>query len=87
MSQGSTVGPHSALAGKKTVQPALEVGLGAGSLLQCQHSPPLQAIDAAGNLAGEPKLGSTIHVADMEGCLLEAAAVNADLQLGEATFC
>jgi len=62
--------------------PALEVGLDAGQQLSVVHHPPLADVTDEGGVGPPTRLGIRMHTADLEGTLLQAAAANANVQLG-----
>ena len=53
--------------------------------LNVVHQPPLMEVTPEGGLGVPVRLGIRMHTADMEGCLLQAAAANANVQLGKAS--
>ena len=75
---------NSPLLGLKSSQPAIELGLDKGGILSSRSDPALCEINSDGRLGGPADLKIDMHSANMQDLLLQAAAKNADLQLGTA---
>lgn len=62
--------------------PAVEIGLSTSQELQVLHDPPLQIVNANGEMSSILQLNIDKHTANLEATILQAAACNANTQLG-----
>ena len=62
--------------------PSVEIGLSKSQQLQVLHIPQLHSVTATGEMGSAVDLTIQKHTANLEGTILQAAACNANIQLG-----